>query len=56
MHLRWDSPFNGIILISAMFFVALFIGIALMDSREYAENYNPPGTIERPTVVAPRGY
>lgn len=58
MHLRWDSPFNGVILISAMFFVALFIGIALLDSREYAENYNPPGTIERSPVVGPtiRGW
>lgn len=55
MHLRWDSPFNGIILISAMFFVALFIGIAILDSREYAPNYNPPGTIQRPSIVGPVG-
>lgn len=53
MHLRWDSPFNGIILIGAMLFVALFIGIVILDSREYAPNYNPPGAIEQPSVVAP---
>src|SRR2546422_531626 len=33
MHLRWDSPFNGIVLIAALFFVALFIGVAVLDSR-----------------------
>lgn len=42
MHLRYDSPFNGIILITALFFVAVFIGIALLDSTEYHPNYEPP--------------
>ena len=44
MHLRWDSPFNGIVLVVAFLFVALFIGIAVMDSHYYAPNYEPPGT------------
>jgi cytochrome c oxidase subunit 4 len=35
MHLRWDSPFNGIVLMAALFFVALFIGLALLDSTSY---------------------
>jgi len=43
MHLRWDSPFNAICLIAALFFVCIFIGIAVLDSREYKVNYNPPG-------------
>ena len=42
MHLRWDSPFNGIILIASLFFVALFVGIAVLDAREYKANYQPP--------------
>jgi cytochrome c oxidase subunit 4 len=42
MHLRWDSPFNGIILIASLFFVALFVGSVVLDSREYKVNYNPP--------------
>ncbi len=42
MHLRWDSPFNAIVLIGALFFVALFIGIAVLDSKEYKINYQPP--------------
>jgi cytochrome c oxidase subunit IV len=45
MHLRWDSPFNGIILITALFFVALFIGIAVLDSREYHDTHYPPQTL-----------
>jgi cytochrome c oxidase subunit IV len=44
MHLRWDSPFNGIILITAFFFVALFIGITVMDTHHYADEYERPGT------------
>ena len=47
MHLRWDSPFNAIVLIAALFFVALFVGIAVLDSREYRVNYEAPA---RPAV------
>ncbi len=35
MHLRWDSPFNGLVLVASFAFVALFIGFALMDSKAY---------------------
>ena len=41
MHLRWDSPFNGLILISALFFVSLFIGLALLDSHSYEPQMKP---------------
>ncbi len=37
MHLRYDRPINGIVLITALLFVALFVGIALTDT----EAYNP---------------
>ena len=43
MHLRWDSPFNAIALIAAFFFVAIFIGITMLDSHEYKGNYHAPG-------------
>jgi cytochrome c oxidase subunit 4 len=43
MHLRWDSPFNAIALIAAFFFVAIFIGITILDSKEYKPNYTSPG-------------
>ena len=44
MHLRWDSPMNGIVLITAMLFVAIFIAIAVLDTHEYAPDYERPGT------------
>ena len=43
MHLRWDSPFNAICLIAALFFVCIFIGIAVLDTKEYKPNYDQPG-------------
>jgi cytochrome c oxidase subunit 4 len=42
MHLRWDSPFNGIVFICALFFVALFIGWVMLDAKEYQVSYEPP--------------
>jgi cytochrome c oxidase subunit 4 len=42
MHLRWDSPFNGIVLIASLFFVALFVGSVVLDAKEYKVNYTPP--------------
>jgi cytochrome c oxidase subunit 4 len=44
MHLRWDSPFNGLILIAALFFVSLFIGLALLDSHSYQPLMKPTPT------------
>ena len=35
MHLRWDRPFNGFILVGSLAFVALFIAFAMTDSSEY---------------------
>jgi cytochrome c oxidase subunit 4 len=43
MHLRWDSPFNAIALIAAFFFVCVFIGVTVLDSKEYKPNYDRPG-------------
>ena len=35
MHLRYDKPIVGIILVGTLFFVTLFIGVAVTDSRAY---------------------
>lgn len=35
MHLRYDKPFNAIIFITSLVLVALFVGIALTDTRSY---------------------
>lgn len=48
MHLRWDSKFNTIVLVASLLFVTLFLGVALIDSREYQRNYDLP-TVGAPT-------
>jgi cytochrome c oxidase subunit IV len=35
MHLKYDHPFHAVILIGALLFVMLFIGIAMIDSEQY---------------------
>jgi cytochrome c oxidase subunit 4 len=44
MHLRWDSPFNGMVLIVALLFVAIFIGFAVLDTQQYRHTYENPGS------------
>ena len=36
MHLRWDRPFNAVVFVSSLLFVAIFVGIALMDTGAYS--------------------
>ena len=35
MHLRWDRPFNGFVLVCSLSLVALFIWFAMTDTTEY---------------------
>lgn len=35
MHLRYDHPFNAVVFVGALFFVMLFIALALLDTAEY---------------------
>lgn len=35
MHLRYDHPFNALILVTALVFLAIFLGGALTDSLQY---------------------
>lgn len=45
MHLWWDRPINAIVLIGSLLFVALFVGLALLDTIHYQptliEGYSP---------------
>ena len=41
MHLRWDAPINGIVLIASLLLVFLFVGIALMDTAASAPDKIP---------------
>lgn len=45
MHLRYDSPFHGIILIGALIFVMLFISISSLDTHEYRFELEPPANM-----------
>lgn len=38
MHLRWDKPFNAIILVGSLLFLGIFLGFSLLDTGEYQEN------------------
>jgi len=38
MHLKYDKPFNAIIIITSLAFVMLFIAGALMDVKQYQPN------------------
>ena len=42
MHLRYDAPFNGVILITSLIFVSLFIGFSLIDTGEYQNRFDQP--------------
>ena len=41
MHLRWDKPFNAFVFLGAFFLLALFVGIAMMDTQAYQPNLIP---------------
>ncbi len=35
MHLRYDRPFNAVVLVTALLFVLLFVGLTLTDTLQY---------------------
>ena len=35
MHLRYDNPFYGLIFLTALLFLAIFLGIVLLDVNGY---------------------
>lgn len=41
MHLYWDRPFNGFVLVSSLAFVALFITFSMTDTLEYRADKIP---------------
>lgn len=41
MHLRYDNPLYALIFAFGLLFVALFIGLALMDTAEYQHQLIP---------------
>ena len=58
MHLRYDRPFNGIVFVTSLAFVALFISFALTDSKEYAptvDSDNAPLVEQKLAEIEPQG-
>ena len=41
MHMRYDRPVNAIVFVTALLFVALFVSIALIDTRAYQPEVIP---------------
>ncbi len=41
MHMRYDRPFNAIVFVTALFFVMLFVSIAMLDSKAYEPELVP---------------
>jgi len=54
MHLGWDKPFNALIFLSTIFFLALFLGFTLMDAANY-ENALEPTFDEVPVAAEAAG-
>lgn len=50
MHLRWDAPLNGFILVVSLLFVTLFITFTLIDTDQYADTREAAAV--RPAVSA----
>ena len=50
MHLRYDSPFNAMIVVFSLLFVALFIGFTLIDVQRYQPDLIQPTSA--PAVVS----
>ena len=35
MHLKWDKPFNGVIFVTSLALLGLFLGLAILDTVTY---------------------
>jgi cytochrome c oxidase subunit 4 len=41
MHLRYDAPVNAMVFVAALLFLALFVGLALLDTTRYQPDLIP---------------
>lgn len=47
MHLKDDKPFNAIVFLSSFLFVALFVGLTLLDSSAYQDELIPAVPVQQ---------
>lgn len=40
MHLKWDRPFNALVLVGSLLFLALFLGFSIVDTGHYQQEIN----------------
>lgn len=53
MHMRWDRPFNVMVLVASLLFAFLFISFCLTDSVAYKAEIIPPNAKDyAPTMEA----
>jgi len=45
MHLRYESPFNALVIVVALLFVTLMIAFTLIDTHQYSSTLIPPGSV-----------
>ncbi|MCU0961995.1 MAG: cytochrome C oxidase subunit IV family protein [Pirellulaceae bacterium] len=48
MHLRYDSPFNSIVFLTALAFMLLFLGITILDTIQYAPDIEEMRLMQSP--------
>jgi cytochrome c oxidase subunit IV len=46
MHLKWDKPFNSLILIISVGLLGLFLAFAILDTTTYADSWRPEYSAE----------
>jgi cytochrome c oxidase subunit 4 len=46
MHLLWDRPFNGVVFVASIVFLAIFIGFAMTDTFEYRPDIDTGNAIQ----------
>jgi len=45
MHLRYDSPFNAVVFVTALVFMWLFLAITISDTVQYVPTLNTPTNV-----------
>jgi cytochrome c oxidase subunit 4 len=46
MHLLWDRPFNGVVFVASIVFLAIFIGFAMTDTFEYRPDIDTGNAVQ----------
>ena len=54
MHMFWEKGFNVLAFLSSLFFVTLFIGLTLMDTRAYRDSQDKFPLDKRPEPTVTR--